>query len=90
MRIVLICLFLVLTVGCTTTQPPVVTQYKVTLIKPPAAYLLSCTQPYRSPPSTWGEAVRRDPVWLMYFSLCASRIENLRRCYDNPQTCIQE
>ncbi|WP_446728784.1 Rz1-like lysis system protein LysC [Photobacterium sp. SP02] len=87
MRSVLIYLFLALTAGCTTTKTQVVTQYKTQLIKPPAAYLLSCTQPYHSPPQTWGDAARRDPVWLMYFDLCASRIENLRRCYNYPEQC---
>ncbi|WP_459208569.1 Rz1-like lysis system protein LysC [Grimontia hollisae] len=88
MKCVLLFLFAVLTVGCTTTTPVVVTRHQAVVVKPPAAYLLSCTQPYDSPPATWGEAVRRDPVWLMYFQLCASRIESLRRCFEDGGECV--
>ncbi|WP_235604112.1 hypothetical protein [Photobacterium kishitanii] len=36
---------------------------------------------------TWGEAAKRDPVWLHHFSLCVAQIENLRRCYNDPTHC---
>ena len=73
MKSVLICLSLMLVSGCTTPSPQVVTQYKIEYIKPPAAYLISCKQPFHKPPMTWGEAAKRDPVWLHHFSLCAAQ-----------------
>ncbi|BDR34296.1 hypothetical protein PDY_13440 [Photobacterium damselae subsp. damselae] len=89
MKNVPIYLSLTLLIGCTTTPPQVITQYKTEYIKPPAAYLVSCRQPFHNPPQTWGEAAKRDPVWLHYFSLCSEQIENLRRCYNEPNQCTQ-
>ncbi|WP_457770481.1 Rz1-like lysis system protein LysC [Photobacterium leiognathi] len=87
MKNVPIYLFLILSIGCTTKKTQVVTEYKTEYIKPPAAYLITCKQPFYRPPITWGDAAKRDPVWLRHFSLCAAQIENLRRCYQTPTQC---
>lgn len=73
------CLFLILTSGCTTTK--VVTEYKDRLVIPPSAFLVSCERPFNEPPKTYGEAVLRDPVWFNSWKNCASQIEHLREYY---------
>ncbi|MFM2477381.1 hypothetical protein [Celerinatantimonas sp. MCCC 1A17872] len=89
MKIVLSVLFLGLLIGCTTrTRTELVTQYKTNYLKPPAALLVPCEQPYFAPPKTYGDAVLRDPVWLAAFAQCQFQIEVLRECYlqaDTPE-----
>lgn len=76
----LICLSLILVSGCTTS--PVVTEYRERLVIPPAVYLTTCEQPFSQPPRTYGEAVKRDPVWFAAWRSCADQIEQLRRFYQ--------
>ncbi|EOC7933788.1 Rz1-like lysis system protein LysC [Vibrio cholerae] len=80
MKPVLICLSLILVSGCTTSQ--VVTEYRERLVIPPAVYLTTCEQPFSQPPKTYGEAVKRDPVWFAAWRSCADQIEQLRRFYQ--------
>ncbi|EOG7748757.1 Rz1-like lysis system protein LysC [Vibrio cholerae] len=80
MKPVLICLSLILVSGCTTSQ--VVTEYRERLVIPPAVYLTTCEQPFSQPPRTYGEAVKRDPVWFAAWRSCADQIEQLRRFYQ--------
>ncbi|MGR6858906.1 Rz1-like lysis system protein LysC [Aliivibrio salmonicida] len=71
-----------MTVGCTSNQPLVVTEY-VTLDKvPPAAYLTECEPPFSLPPKTYGEAVERDQVWLCAFEACAMKVIGIRWFYN--------
>ncbi|WP_425265104.1 Rz1-like lysis system protein LysC [Vibrio vulnificus] len=80
MKLVLICLSLILVSGCTTTE--VVTEYRERLVLPPAAYLTTCEPPFSQPPKTYGEAVKRDPIWFATWRSCAEQIEQLRRFYQ--------
>lgn len=90
MRRAPIYLFLILTIGCTTTPPPiVVVEYKYFTSQPPSAHLTPCEQPFSAPPKTWGEAAKRDAVWLMHYKICAERIESLRRCYEKTGACVK-
>lgn len=66
--------------GCT-TKTQVVTEYKTREKLPPDAYLIKCERPFDRPPQTYGEAVKRDPLWLQHFTQCASQIEQLREYY---------
>ncbi|CAG9001784.1 MAG: hypothetical protein CENE_03811 [Candidatus Celerinatantimonas neptuna] len=73
--------------GCITrTQTKLVTQYHTEFMKPPAAFLLPCAQPFYRPPLTYGEAVIRDPLWLSAFSQCAFKVDALRVCYLSSDT----
>ncbi|PMJ90283.1 hypothetical protein BCU12_12375 [Vibrio sp. 10N.261.55.A7] len=73
------CLFLTLSIGCTTTE--YITEYKDRLVIPPAAYLTQCDQPFYEPPKTYGEAVTRDPVWFSAWRTCADQLDLIRRFY---------
>ena len=74
-------LSLILLAGCQTTK--VVTQYEYqdVIQAPPSADLIECEQPFTEKPKTYGEAVSRDAVWLLYFRLCACKMERNRSFY---------
>lgn len=70
-----------MTVGCTSNQPLVVTEYVALDKVPPAAYLTECELPFAQPPKTYGEAVERDQVWLCAFEACAIKVRGIRAFY---------
>ncbi|SKA56582.1 Rz1-like lysis system protein LysC [Enterovibrio nigricans] len=81
MKIVTLCLFLLLMVGCT-SKPMVVTEYVIHEKVPPSAYLTECELPFNAPPKTYGEAVERDQVWLCAFEACALKVAEIRGFYN--------
>lgn len=80
MKSVIVALCLIPLAACQNTRT--IIEYKDVIQIPPAAFLAECKLPFHQGPTTYGEAVIRDQIWLNAFRQCACKLEKNRNFYS--------